>query len=266
MIFISQFITWDFDPTLFSIGGFEIRYYSLMWAFAFIQGMMVINYVVKHEMLPEKYNDAIFWYFAISTILGARIGHCLFYEPDYYLANPLEILNFRQGGLASHGATIGIMIGLYLFCKKYKRTYLWILDRASLMVPIGAFFVRVGNLFNSEIYGVATDKPWGFIFTLRGETLPKHPTQIYEALVYLSLFFVLMYMYKVKNVANKFPGMLIGTFFVILFVGRFVIESIKEVQEAWEADMLLNMGQILSIPFILLGIGLIVYSLKHKQK
>ena len=266
MSFINMFITWDFDPTAMTIFGFEFRYYSIMWALALYQGLIVLNYIMKREKEPKDYADTIFWYMALATILGARIGHCLFYEPSYYLANPIQILNFRAGGLASHGATIGIMIGLFLFCRKYKKTYIWMLDRAALTVPIGAFLIRMGNLFNSEIYGVETTMPWGFIFVRTNEVVPKHPAQIYEALLYLSLFFVLMYLYTKKDAAKKYPGMLIGTFFVILFSGRMIIETIKEVQVDFENDMVLNMGQWLSIPFIIFGIWLILNSVKSKVK
>ena len=257
-----MFITWDFDPTIITIFGFDVRYYSLMWALGLYQGLIVLNYIMKREHEPETYADTIFWYMAAATILGARLGHCLFYEPSYYLANPIQILNFRAGGLASHGATIGIMIGLFLFCRKYKKTYLWMLDRAALVVPIGAFLIRMGNLFNSEIYGEETTQPWGFIFVRAGEIVPKHPAQVYEALVYLALFFVLMFLYIKKDAATKYPGMLIGVFFTILFSGRFLIETIKEVQVDFEINMALNMGQWLSIPFILLGIWLIMNSLR----
>lgn len=258
-------ITWDVDPVFFTIGGFEIRYYSLLWALAFIQGMIVLSYMLKREGEPKKYNDALFWYVILGTIIGARLGHCLFYDPAHYLSNPIEILYLRDGGLASHGGTIGIMIGLFLFSRKYKKTYIWILDRGAMLGPLAAAFIRFGNLFNSEIYGVETDKPWGFIFVRNGETIAKHPTQLYEAIAYLMIFFILLFLYKKLDAARKYPGMMIGVMFVWIFTFRFFIETIKNNQEAFEATMTLNMGQWLSIPFVLLGIYLIVNSLKKKR-
>lgn len=257
-------IIWDVDPALLRIGDFEIRYYSLMWALAFIQGMIILAYILKRENEPKKYNDSLFWYITISTIVGARLGHCLFYEPMTYLANPISILNFREGGLASHGATIGIMIGLYLFSRRNHKPYVWTLDRAALLAPIGAFFVRMGNFINSEIYGVETDAPWGVVFVRAGETTAKHPTQLYEGFAYLLLFFVLMYLYLKKDAAKRYPGLLIGVMFTWIFLSRFIIEFIKQNQESFEQGMALNMGQLLSIPFIIGGLGVIAYSLKHK--
>lgn len=266
MNLINLSITWDFNPVIFSIGGFDILYYSLMWVLAFGQGMIVLKYILKREGEPEKYNEALFYYITIGTVVGARLGHCLFYDPVYFLSNPLEFFNFRGGGLASHGGTLGIMVGLYLFCRKYNKTYIWMLDRASLLAPIAAFLIRMGNLFNSEIYGFETSKPWGFIFIRKGETVAKHPTQIYEALVYIVTFFVLFYLYSKKDVAKRYPGMLIGIMFVMIFAGRLIIENYKEIQVDFEQGMALNMGQWLSIPFILAGISLIIYSLKNKKR
>ncbi len=259
-------IVWDVDPTIFKIGSYELRYYSLMFALAFGQGMILLRWMLKREGEPEKYNDSLFWYITLSTIIGARLGHVLFYDPIYYLHNPVEILNFREGGLASHGATIGIMVALYMFCRKNNKPYLWMLDRAALLVPIAAFFVRLGNLFNSEIYGVVTDKPWGFVFVRAGETLPKHPTQLYEALAYLLLFFVMLWFYKCLDAARRWQGMMIGVFFVYLFTARIIIEQIKEIQVAFEQNMTFNMGQLLSVPFILLGIYLILRALRNEKR
>lgn len=258
-------IIWDFDPTIFSIGGLEIRYYSVMWILGFVQGMIVLQYILKREGEPEKYNDSLFWYITISTIVGARLGHCLIYEPATYLADPISILNLREGGFASHGGTIGIAIGLYLFCRKYHKGYIWMLDRAALLAPLAACFIRIGNFFNSEIYGIETTSPFGVIFVREGETVAKHPTQLYEAAVYFVLFFVLMYLYRYKDVAKKFPGMLIGIMFTCIFLGRFFIENIKQVQVEFEKNMTYNMGQWLSVPFVIIGILLIIYSLKKKK-
>ena len=203
-------IVWDFDPTFFRIFGLEIRYYGLMWALAILIGSLFFVQAVRREGLRSNVADSIFIYGTLATVIGARLGHCFFYDPAYYLANPLQILNIRDGGLASHGAAVGLLIGLWLFSRRNKLPYLWALDRIMIPVAIGGALVRLGNLFNSEIYGHATDLPWGFIFVRAGEVVPKHPTQLYEALCYLLLFFVLCFLYYKKDLARKRPGLLFG--------------------------------------------------------
>ena len=199
----------------------------------------------------------------ISTVLGSRLGHCLFYDPGYYLTHPVEILDIRQGGMASHGAAVGLLIGLWLFSRKNKLPYIWSLDRISIVVAISGVAVRLGNLMNSEIYGTVTSLPWGFIFVRDGETLPKHPTQIYEALCYLVLFVILLWMYYKKDLARRRPGVMFGFFLIILFGTRFLIEFIKNPQVDFEQHMVLNMGQLLSIPFIVAGVVILWRALKQ---
>lgn len=258
-------IVWDFNPTLIQLGSFEIRYYALMWMGAFIAGSYIFGKMLKKENLDQSLNDSIFLYAFISCIVGARIGHCMFYDVDHYMANPLQVLNLREGGLASHGAAIGLLIGLYLFSRRYKRDYIWTLDRVTTVIPIGGALIRLGNLANSEIYGTPTDAPWGFIFVRAKETIPMHPTQIYEALIYIALFVVMMYLYFKKDMGVRRPGFLFGIFLIGTFGTRIIVEIIKNPQEAFEATMALNMGQILSIPFTLAGIYLVVKSLKSKK-
>lgn len=258
------FIRWDINPTLFSIGSIEIRYYSLFWVLGLMISAFLFHHMMKREGMSEKMFDSIFWYGTLSTIIGSRLGHCLFYDPVYYLSNPIEIFNIREGGLASHGAAIGLLVGLWLFSRKNKLPYIWSLDRISIAVTITGALVRLGNLMNSEIYGTETSLPWGFIFVQRGEMLPMHPTQIYEALVYFALFAVLLWMYYKREIPMRRPGVMFGFFLIVLFGSRILIESIKNVQEAFEADMMLNMGQILSIPFVLAGIAILYLSLRKK--
>lgn len=202
---------------------------------------------------------------AIGTIVGARLGHCFFYEPEYYLARPLEILKVWHGGLASHGAAIGILLALWLFVRKEKKPYLWIIDRVVIVVALAGTMIRLGNLMNSEIYGVETTLPWGFVFLRNGETAPKHPTQIYEALAYLITFGVLMRIYW-KNLGKQKPGLLFGLFLIFVFGFRFLVEYIKEDQVGFEAGMKLNMGQWLSIPLVLAGIALLVWVFTRKPE
>lgn len=257
-------IIWDVDPVLFNLGPVEIRYYGLTWALTFGIGMWFFIKLIKQEGYSDKMFDSIFWYGTLSTIIGARLGHCLFYDFDNCLANPLQILNLRQGGLASHGAAVGLLVGLWLFSRKNKMPYVWSLDRIMVPVAIGGAAVRIGNLMNSEIYGTATDAPWGFIFTRVGETIPKHPTQIYEALCYIAIFFVLIWLYFGRDMARKHPGFMFGVGLIGIFVSRFFIEYIKNPQEEFETSMALHMGQWLSVPFVILGMVMIVLSLRKK--
>lgn len=257
-------IVWDFNPVLFSVGSFEVRYYGLTWALAFGVSMILFINIIKLEGYPEKMFDSIFWYAVLSTIIGARLGHCLFYNFDYYMANPIQILNLRQGGLASHGAAFGLLLGLWLFSRKNKMPYIWSLDRIMVAVAISGAIIRLGNLFNSEIYGVETSLPWGFVFVRAGETVAKHPTQIYEALCYLLLFFLLAWFYYKRDMARKHPGFMFGVGLIGAFLSRFFIEYIKNPQEDFEVNMSLLMGQWLSVPFIILGVVMIVMSLRGR--
>lgn len=267
-------IFWDFDPVMFRIGeSFEIRYYGLMWALAIGLAAVMFDRFVKREGLPEKVSESIFYFGTLATIIGSRVGHCLFYEPDKYLAEPLRILtDIRDGGMASHGAAIGLLIGLWLFSRRNKLPYLWSLDRIMIVVAIGGAFVRFGNLFNSEIIGAPTDAPWGFIFarlypagTPVEAMVARHPAQIYEALCYIATFVVLMWLYYKRDVARRRPGLMFGVGLIGIFLTRFVIEFIKENQEAFEESWTLNMGQWLSVPFIVMGIALIIYALRRPE-
>lgn len=257
-------VVWDFDPVLFSIGSFDIRYYGLMWAIALLLGGYMFNSFCKKEGLDQKIADSIFIYGTLATIIGARVGHCLFYEPSYYLAKPWAIITeIRDGGMASHGAAIGLLIGLWLFSRKNKMPYIWSLDRIMIPVGIGGAIVRLGNLFNSEIIGNVTDVPWGFKFVRLYPNLPieavpvQHPTQLYEALCYIVTFVILAYMYYAKDMGRRRPGVLFGVGLEGIFLTRFIIEFIKIEQVDFEKGMMLDMGQILSIPFIVLGMYMI---------
>ena len=256
-------VTWDVNPALFHLGSFEVRYYGVLWAVALGLSAYIFHHIMIREGLSEKTFDSVFWFGVISTVLGSRLGHCLFYDPGYYLTHPVEILDIRQGGMASHGAAVGLLIGLWLFSRKNKLPYIWSLDRISIVVAISGVAVRLGNLMNSEIYGTVTSLPWGFIFVRDGETLPKHPTQIYEALCYLVLFVILLWMYYKKDLARRRPGVMFGFFLIILFGTRFLIEFIKNPQVDFEQHMVLNMGQLLSIPFIVAGVVILWRALKQ---
>lgn len=262
---ILSFIHWNFNPEIFHLGPLSVRWYGLMFAISFILGYSMVEKQFKHEKENLKWLDNLLMYIVIATIVGARLGHVFFYGWDYYSQHLGEILMVWKGGLASHGGVIGIFIALLIFSKKVtKRNVFWIIDRVIIPTALAAMFIRLGNLFNSEIYGEQTSLPWGFIFERNHEVVPKHPTQIYEALAYLATFFVVNWMYW-KTEAKSKVGMISGVFFIMVFTARFLIEFIKEDQEAFEATMALNMGQWLSIPFILGGIALILFSIRKKK-
>ena len=263
-------ITWNVDPTFFTLFGLDIRYYGVLWAVAFMLGIYYFTKFCKHEGLPDRLVDSMFWCATILAILGARLGHCLFYEPEVYLADPVRILNIREGGMASHGAAIGFLLGLTIFAVMNKMPWWWGADRIMIPVAIGGAGVRIGNLMNSEIYGGPTDLPWGFIFQRAGETQPMHPTQIYEALCYILVFLILLWLYFKRDAGRKHPGLMFGVGLIGIFVARFIIEYIKNDQVGFEEGMRsaigMNMGQLLSIPFVVIGIILVVVGLLNKPQ
>ena len=276
-----DFITWNVDPVLIHLGGVEIRWYGLLWAIGLYICWKVNERMYKRENCPAEWPDQLFFWMAAGVIIGARLGHCWFYEwhltddpiqifswniqyRNPYIEHPLRLLYIWEGGLSSHGGAIGLIIAAILLNKfKYSRypqfqtSWLWILDRLCIGVCFTAMLIRLGNLMNSEIYGGPTDLPWGFIFVRDGQTVPCHPTQIYEILYCFVALCVTWPMYRFTQ-ARRREGLLLGVFLEIVFVTRFALEFIKNDQEAFEADHLLNMGQILSIPFIALGIFLII--------
>ena len=265
------FVNWSVNPEIIGIGALSLRWYSVLFVSGFILGWYIFKWFFKREGVPVTLLDPLLYTLLIGTIVGARLGHCLFYQPDYYLGSWegfKEIFMPWKGGLASHGGTIALIIAMVWFARHYGRKhdfdFLWILDHLAIAVCFAACFIRLGNLFNSEIYGDVTTLPWGFVFELRGETLPKHPTQLYEAFSYLILGVVLILLYKYR-LPKMYRGTFIGLFFIGCFGSRFLIEFIKEPQVGFESEMALNMGQWLSIPFVLLGIGLLIYSFVKKQ-
>lgn len=266
-----DFIIWDADPVLFHIGKFALRWYSLAFMIGFIVGYEIEARIYRHEGAPEKWLGVLLMWTVAGTIIGARLGHVFFYEWDVYKENPISILYVWQGGLASHGGTIGIIIGVLLYSViTTKRNPVWTFDRLVIPIALVGGLIRLGNLMNSEIFGHATDLPWGFMFVNSREWqthyygMACHPTQIYEALCYFALFALLMWMYWKKN-AEERPGLIFGVFFIGIFLPRFLIEFIKNDQVAFEANMTLNMGQWLSLPFIIAGIALVVYAMKHPR-
>ncbi|ANU63448.1 prolipoprotein diacylglyceryl transferase [Muribaculum intestinale] len=265
-----DYITWAANPDIIS-SPITVRWYGLMFAIGFIIGYEIVARIFKHEGAPERWLGILLIYVVIATIVGARLGHVFFYEWDVYSQNPIRILYIWEGGLASHGGTIAIIIAIILYSIFVtKRSPLWTFDRLVIAIALVGGLIRLGNLFNSEIFGTATTLPWGFMFVrsrewhMLYEGQAVHPTQIYEALCYFALFGLLMWMYWKKN-AEERPGLIFGVFMIGIFLPRFLIEFIKNDQVAREATMSLNIGQQLSIPFILLGVGLIIYAMMRPK-
>lgn len=265
-----SYITWNADPILFTLGPLSVHWYGLAFAVGFIIGYNIVARMFRHEGAPEKWLGILLIYVVVATLVGSRLGHVFFYEPEFYLAHPGEIIKIWNGGLASHGGTIANIIAVFLFSWFVsKKPASWTFDKLVIPIALVGGLIRLGNLMNSEIYGEYTTLPWGFIFVRQGETLPAHPTQIYEALCYFALFGLLMWMYWKRN-AEERPWLITGVFFIGIFLPRFLIEYVKNVQVASEVDMIarygMNMGQMLSIPFILLGIGMVIWALVHPRQ
>lgn len=265
------FIIWDIKPELFS--GFPyLRWYGIFWAIGILLGYWVMHYIYKREHLSDTDLDKLVMYIVIGILIGARFGHILFYDPVYYWNNPIEILPIRIhphfqfvgfAGLASHGGVAGALIALYLYNRKYRKSYLSILDRLTIAAALLGAFIRLGNLMNSEIIGTPTSLPWAFIFS-RVDQTPRHPAQLYEAIFYLIIFAVLFLIWKSEKF-KEYKGLLFGLGLSLIFIQRFVVEFVKENQEAFEDKLFLNMGQILSIPMIILGIAIIVWSINRPR-
>ena len=257
-------IHWNANPELLNLGFIAIRWYGLLFASGFFCGFLYMQYVYKRENKPLKNLDTLLLYMMVSAILGARLGHCLFYEPAYYLSRPLEILMVWQGGLASHGGALGILLGLYLYSRRRNNEpYLWLLDRIVIPTALAGSFIRLGNLFNSEILGTPADVPWAFVFE-RYDVIPRHPVQVYESISYLVIFAILAYLYR-RMGASAPRGMLLGLFLVLIFTARFALEYFKLRQAAYGGGLPLSVGQWLSIPAIIAGIILLVNAARRQE-
>jgi len=267
---LSLAIHWNVDPAMFHIGSFGLRWYSFGFLLAFGLGYYILSLIFKREKVRSEYLDALVVDIFLAVLIGARLGHCLFYDFDYFFTAehwteifwPFENGHFTGfSGLASHGAAIAIFITMWLYWRKYKMNVWWVFDRLVIVVALGGVFIRTGNLFNSEIYGTATDLPWGFIFERNGETVPKHPTGLYEATAYLIIFAVSLGYYLKKKGQFK-PGTIFGWWLVALFGARFLIEFVKT-NGVIEGCPLLK-GQLLSIPLILGGL-VIAWMARHEK-
>ena len=250
-------IVWNVDPDIVHVGPITIRYYGILFALSFFLGYNILRSIFRRESKPESDLETLLTVMMAGTIAGARIGHCLFYDPVYYLTNPLKILMIWEGGLASHGGAIGILLALFLYSRKRpEQPYLWILDRIVIAVALAGLFIRVGNFFNSEILGIPTDLPWAIVFD-RIDSVPRHPAQLYEAIAYGSIFVGLYRLYG-KLGARTPSGFLFSLFLTSVFGFRFFVEFVKERQAHYGLDLPLSVGQLLSVPLFIAGIILLI--------
>ena len=273
---ILNYIHWNPDPEIVNIFGISIRYYGLLFVSGLILAIYMLGWIFKRENIPSENLEKLTIYGMIGIIAGARLGHCLFYEPSYYLSHPLEMIlpvTFPPDGgikftgyqgLASHGGVLGLLIGLYFYSRKTKHSMIDILDLIAVVVGISLGFIRLANFMNSEIIGMPTSQPWGVIFE-RVDNIPRHPAQLYEAFSYFIILGIMLILYlKMRDRLRN--GILFGLATVLFFIARFVIEFLKEDQVGFEDGMTFNMGQLLSLPYILVGIGFIIYGLWKTKK
>jgi len=272
---VTGYIHWNINPEIFNLFGISVRYYGALFVTGLIICYYMLQWIYKREDIPVERLEKFFIYGFVGILAGARLGHCLFYEPGYYFRHPLEMILPIQSlpdggykftgyqGLASHGGTIGLIIAIIWYCIKNKESLIRMFDMVAIVAPIGACFIRLANLMNSEIIGIPTTVPWAFIFE-KDDNLPRHPAQLYEAIAYVLIFVVVFYIYKKrKDIIQK--GILFGLTITLIFSARFVIEFLKEKQVKFEEQMKLDMGQLLSIPLILLGIVFIVYGIRKMR-
>lgn len=261
------YILWNPNLVAFHLGPMSIRWYSLCWLLGLASAYFIVKRLYKEQKIKPELFDPLFIYCFVGILIGARLGHCLFYEPDYFLSSGKHIVEMilpihfmadgswkftGYEGLASHGGTIGLIIALWLYVRRTKVNIWRVLDNVAIATPVTACFIRLGNLMNSEIIGKATDVPWAFIFE-RVDMTPRHPGQLYEAIAYAIFFVIGWYFYR-KNPQRVGTGFFFGLCITLIFTARFFIEFTKDIQEEFEASMLLNMGQLLSIPFVIIGI------------
>jgi len=259
-----EHLVWNADPVIFRIGSFSLRWYGLLFVSGFLIGFYIMSWIFKQEGKDPADLDRWLFYIFGGAVIGARLGHCLFYDPAYYLANPLEILFIWKGGLASHGGTAGVLVGTWLFSQKREESVLWLLDKLAIPTALASALIRLGNFFNSEIIGIATESKFGIIFARVSQT-PLHPAQLYESVAYLLTFIILLVIY-IKYRSRIRDGLYLGIMMLGIFVTRFFIEFIKPEFAEYDTGINLNLGQLLSIPFIILGLVMIFRVLRQPDK
>ncbi|RUM69492.1 MAG: prolipoprotein diacylglyceryl transferase [Sulfurovum sp.] len=260
-----EYFVWNINPTILELGPFQLRWYGLLFVGSFFLGLWLLQWIYKREGKDPAELDNLLMYVLVGTVIGARLMHCFAYEPEYYLSHPLEILKVWKGGLASHGGLIGVIAALYIFAKRYHQSFWWLLSRMTMPGALTAAFVRFGNLFNSEILGLPTDKPWAIVFE-RIDMIPRHPVQLYEAFAYLFLFVILVFVYR--RVSPTFATKILPAIFLTyMFTVRFLLEYTKTRQADYTTNLPFSTGQMLSLPLIFLGIGWMIWAfISYKKK
>ena len=280
MVNLLNYIVWDPDPILFRLGPIAVRYYATCWLIGLLLGYLLMQRLYRQQGISDEKFEPLFIYIFIGILVGARLGHCLFYQPEYFLTqwnHVVEMLipmhHLPDGswkftgyeGLASHGGVIGMFVAIWLYCRNLKVKGWVVLDNMGICSGIAAAFIRIGNLMNSEIIGKVTDVPWAFIFA-KDDQYPRHPGQLYEAIAYLVIFLVIFFIYKKKGPKSVGSGLYFGLCLTLIFTFRFFIEYTKEIQVAFEAGLPMDMGQILSIPLIILGVWSIASSFRRAKE
>ncbi|MDB2386087.1 prolipoprotein diacylglyceryl transferase [Shewanella sp.] len=258
-----EHLIWNVDPVAIDVMGLKIHWYGILFALAIASGFQVMKRIYVRENLPVESLDNLLMYCVVGIIVGARLAHCLFYDPSYYLSHPLKILAIWEGGLASHGGGLGAIIALYVYQRQVKLPFLFLLDRLAIATAIFGFFVRMANFVNSEIIGLPTNQPWGVVFE-RIDFLPRHPAQLYEAIAYLSIFALLWCLYRLSSMKQK-HGAIFGLFLILIFSARFLIEMVKVKQAVYTGDWVFSAGQLLSIPFFIVGCVLLAMPYLRKK-
>lgn len=259
------FIHWNADPVIFHIGSLGIRWYSLMFIIGFTLGWYLFKWFFTREKLPTSLLDPLLMTLIVATIVGARLGHCLIYEPDYFLSHPVEILKIWKGGLASHGGALGVILVMAWFCKRCHYSFMELGDMMVIPTALVCCLIRLGNFMNSEIVGIPTHTDYGVVFTALGEDFPRHPAQLYECACYAAIFIgLLIFWLKTYKAPKRAEGLIFGLFITLVFLSRFFVEFVKVEQADYSTGSALTVGQYLSIPFILAGIAVCVYALRRR--
>ncbi|WP_455211834.1 prolipoprotein diacylglyceryl transferase [Kaarinaea lacus] len=259
-----DYFVWNVSPEIFSIGPITVRWYGALFATGFICGYFLMQWIYRRENKNVEELENLLLYVAAGTIIGARLGHCLFYDPAFYLSHPWKILAIWEGGLASHGGGLGVLIAVYLYCRKYSTSFLWLMDRLAITVALAGSFIRLGNLFNSEILGNPTDVPWAIIFQ-RVDSVPRHPVQLYESFSYAIIFVISLLVYKLYGHKGK-NGLILGLTMVLIVAARIMLEIFKTPQAHYSTGLDLSVGQLLSIPYLIAGLVIIYFALRKGNR
>jgi len=260
---MQEHLIWNANPILFEFGSIHIYWYGLLFAGSFFVGSQILAWIYKHEGKSAENIDTLFFYVIVGAVVGARLAHCFLYEPSYFIAHPAEIVAVWKGGLASHGGVVGFLLSVWLYSRKYPESYAWLLSRLAIPAALTGSAIRFGNFMNSEIVGTPTDLPWAIVFQ-RLDNIPRHPTQLYESAIYLIIFISLFTVYK-KVTPTFATKILPALFFLTIFTARFLLEFIKTKQASYETG-LFSTGQMLSIPFIILGLALLIWAFISERK